>query len=366
MKDKKIVHVVGARPNFVKAAPVLHSIKNLLPRVTQVLIHTGQHYDKNLSDVFFTALDMPKPDINLKIGSSKMQGKQVADVIVGMEKYLSGKEIDLVVVYGDVNSTLGAAIAAVKMGIPVAHIESGLRSFDREMPEEINRMIVDKISNYHFVTEQSGVTNLLNEGCDTGSIHHVGNTMIDSLYKVLGSIPESRRDHDYILATLHRPSNVDNEDGLRKILNICKSVEAKIVFPVHPRTKGNFGKFGLLEELSSISNVEIIEPVGYFEFVSLMKNSMAVLTDSGGIQEETTALGVPCITLRKNTERPSTITEGSNMLVDTVEEVLDRVNGIKENKDKVYKKPSLWDGNAGKRIATAIKSILEKKEHIDE
>ena len=199
MKDKKIVHVVGARPNFVKAAPVIHSIKNLMPKVTQVLVHTGQHYDKNLSDVFFTALDMPKPDVNLKIGSSKAQGKQVADVIVGIEKYLSSKDIDLVIVYGDVNSTLGAAIAAVKMGIPVAHIESGLRSFDRDMPEEINRMIVDKISNYHFVTEESGVENLLNEGHSKSSIYHVGNTMIDSLYKVLGSVPEPTRDYDYIL-----------------------------------------------------------------------------------------------------------------------------------------------------------------------
>ncbi len=361
MKDKKIVHVVGARPNFVKAAPVIHSIKNLMPKVTQVLVHTGQHYDKNLSDVFFTALDMPKPDVNLKIGSSKAQGKQVADVIVGIEKYLSSKNIDLVIVYGDVNSTLGAAIAAVKMGIPVAHIESGLRSFDRDMPEEINRMIVDKISSYHFVTEESGIENLLNEGYSKRSIYHVGNTMIDSLYKVLGSVPEPTRDYDYILATLHRPSNVDNEDGLQKILDICRSVDAKIVFPMHPRTKNNFGKFGLLDKLSSISNVEVIEPVGYFEFVSLMKNSMAVLTDSGGIQEETTALGVPCITLRKNTERPSTITEGTNMLVDSVDEVINRSEDIKSNRSKNYRKPHLWDGKAGERIAAVIRTILEKE-----
>jgi UDP-N-acetylglucosamine 2-epimerase (non-hydrolysing) len=361
LKDKKIVHVVGARPNFVKAAPVIHSIKNLMPKVTQVLVHTGQHYDKNLSDVFFTALDMPKPDVNLKIGSSKAQGKQVADVIVGIEKYLSSKDIDLVIVYGDVNSTLGAAIAAVKMGIPVAHIESGLRSFDRDMPEEINRMIVDKISNYHFVTEESGVENLLKEGHSKSSIYHVGNTMIDSLYKVLGSVPEPTRDYDYILATLHRPSNVDNKDGLQKILDICRSVDAKIVFPMHPRTKNNFGKFGLLDKLSSTSNVEVIEPVGYFEFVSLMKNSMAVLTDSGGIQEETTALGVPCITLRKNTERPSTITEGTNMLVDSVDEVLKRSEDIKSDRNRNYRKPHLWDGKAGERIATVIRTILEKE-----
>ncbi len=360
---KNIVHVVGARPNFIKAAPVIHNIKEKVPEVRQILIHTGQHYDKNLSDVFFSALRMPKPDINLKVGSSKMHGKQVADVIVGIEKYLVNKKVDLLVVYGDVNSTLGATLAAVKMGIKVAHVESGLRSRDRSMPEEINRMIVDRISDYHFVTERDAVHNLLSEGINRHSIFFVGNTMIDSLYGVLGKLPESSEKEDYILATLHRPSNVDNEPGLRKILDICKSVGKKVIFPMHPRTKNNFGKFGLLEEALKVPNLEIIDPVGYFEFVSLMKNSFAVLTDSGGVQEETTALSVPCLTLRNNTERPSTIEEGTNQLVDSVEEVTSAVLGIEKEENKERSKPEKWDGQSGKRISQVIKQIFERKEN---
>lgn len=361
MKTKKIVHVVGARPNFIKAAPVIHSIKELMPEADQILIHTGQHYDKNLSDVFFAALEMPKPDINLKIGSSKMQGKQVADVIVGIEKYLNNKDVDLVVVYGDVNSTLGATLAAVKMGIKVAHVESGLRSFDRNMPEEINRMIVDRISDHHFVTEFSGIQNLVNEGHDRHNMSLVGNTMIDSLYKVLDSVPESKYNYEYVLATLHRPSNVDSEEGLKKIIEICNSVDTKIVFPVHPRTKNSLGKFGLLEEVSTNPNLEIIEPVGYFEFVSLMKNSLVVLTDSGGVQEETTALGVPCLTLRRNTERPSTVHKGSNKLVNTAKEVVTNIRKIQKRKKTNFEKPDLWDGNAGRRIAQVIKRTLTRE-----
>jgi UDP-N-acetylglucosamine 2-epimerase (non-hydrolysing) len=334
-----------------------------MPDVKQILIHTGQHYDKNLSDVFFSALKMPKPDINLKIGSSKMHGKQVADVIVGIEKYLMSKKVDLLVVYGDVNSTLGATLAAVKMGIKVAHIESGLRSHDRSMPEEINRMIVDRISDYHFVTERDAVHNLLAEGLNRHSMFFVGNTMIDSLYGVLDKVPESSEKEEYILVTLHRPSNVDSELGLRKILDICRSIDKKIIFPMHPRTKNSFRKFGLLDEVSKIPNLKIIEPVGYFEFVSLMKNSFAVLTDSGGVQEETTALSVPCLTLRKNTERPSTVKEGTNQLVDTPEEVVSAVSNIENEVGKSRPKPEKWDGQSGKRISQVLKQIFERKEN---
>ncbi len=358
----KIVHVVGARPNFVKAAPVIRSIKELMPDAEQILIHTGQHYDKSLSGVFFSALEMPKPDINLKIGSSKMQGQQVADVVVGIEKYLSTKNINLLIVYGDVNSTLGATLAAVKMGIKVAHVESGLRSFDRKMPEEINRMIVDRVSDFHFVTEHSGIQNLVEEGHDPHNMTLVGNTMIDSLYRVLDSIPEAKYDYEYVLVTLHRPSNVDTEEGLKKVIDICDSIDTKIVFPMHPRTRNSLSRLGLLEEVLSNPNMEVVDPVGYFEFVSLMKNSLVVLTDSGGIQEETTALGIPCLTLRKNTERPATIHEGTNKLVDTKEDIVKSIKAIKKSKNKTHKKPTLWDGKSGPRIANVVKRLIKHGE----
>jgi len=355
---KNIVHVVGARPNFVKAAPVINALKKEIKDLKQIVIHTGQHYDANLSDIFFNALKIPKPDINLKIASSRMQGKQVADVIIGIEKYLASKKVDLVVVYGDVNSTLGAALAATKMGIRVAHVEAGLRSFDRAMPEETNRIIVDRISDFHFVTEQSAVKNLLNEGVEKGSIFFVGNTMIDSLYNVLPLIEDPDEDEEYILVTLHRPSNVDNTEGLKKILDICRSVNTKMIFPIHPRTKNSFANFDLLNDLNSIENLKVTDPVGYFEFSALMKNSMAVLTDSGGIQEETTALGIPCLTLRKNTERPSTIHEGSNKLVDSKKEVVSALHAIKTKSLPPFGKPELWDGKSGERISRVIKEII--------
>jgi UDP-N-acetylglucosamine 2-epimerase (non-hydrolysing) len=359
--SKLIVHVVGARPNFVKAAPVINSINDLDEDIEQLLIHTGQHYDKNLSEVFFSALKMPKPDVNLKIGSSRMQAKQVAEVMIGIEEFLQNKKVDMLVVYGDVNSTLGATLAAAKMKIKVAHVESGLRSFDRDMPEEVNRTIVDNISDFLFVTEYSTIQNLLNEGKNKEDIYFVGNTMIDSLYNVLPLLGESEEVDPYILLTLHRPSNVDNMEGLQRILDICSSINFKMIFPIHPRTKNSLGKFGLLDELKSIENVKLIEPVGYFEFVKLMRDSMLVLTDSGGIQEETTALGVPCLTLRRNTERPSTIKEGSNRLVDNVQQIQTAIAGIKSKKNIKYSKPHLWDGKSGARIATIIKDKLRDK-----
>ncbi len=360
--SKLIVHVVGARPNFIKAAPVINAIKELDDSVEQLLIHTGQHYDKNLSEVFFNALKIPKPDVNLKIGSSRMQAKQVADVMVGIEEFLQNKKVDILVVYGDVNSTLGATLTAAKMKIKVAHVESGLRSFDRDMPEEVNRTIVDNIADILFVTEESAVQNLLNEGKNKEDIYFVGNTMIDSLYNVLPLIEESEEVDPYILLTLHRPSNVDNLEGLQRILDICSSINSKMIFPIHPRTKNSLGKFGLLDELKNIDNIQLVAPVGYFEFVKLMKNSLLVLTDSGGIQEETTALGVPCLTLRDNTERPSTIKEGSNRLVSNIQQIQTAIAGIKsKNKRNIkYSKPRLWDGNAGKRIAGILDRILKE------
>jgi UDP-N-acetylglucosamine 2-epimerase (non-hydrolysing) len=281
--------------------------------------------------------------------------------MIGIEEFLQNKKVDMLVVYGDVNSTLGATLAAAKMKIKVAHVESGLRSFDRDMPEEVNRTIVDNISDFLFVTEYSAIQNLLNEGKNKEDIYFVGNTMIDSLYNVLPLLGESEEVDPYILLTLHRPSNVDNMEGLQRILDICSSINFKMIFPIHPRTKNSLGKFGLLDELKSIENVKLIEPVGYFEFVKLMRDSMLVLTDSGGIQEETTALGVPCLTLRRNTERPSTIKEGSNRLVDNVQQIQTAIAGIKSKKNIKYSKPHLWDGKSGARIATIIKDKLRDK-----
>jgi UDP-N-acetylglucosamine 2-epimerase (non-hydrolysing) len=300
---------------------------------------------------------MPEPDINLKVGSKK-QGKQIAEVIVGVEDYLEKNKTDLLIVYGDVNSTLGAAIAGVKSGVKTAHVESGLRSFDQKMPEEINRTIVDTISDVHFITEESGKQNLLKEGVPPESMYFVGNTMIDSLYNTLQILGEtSEYNEEYVLVTLHRPSNVDSAVGLRKILNICDSIDKKIVFPLHPRTRSKLNDYNLFQKLESKDNVEIISPAGYIEFVCLMENSHFVITDSGGVQEETTALGTPCLTLRKNTERPCTITHGTNCLVDTKQDILDAIKNIDSvRKRKV--KPPLWDGHAAERIAKIIKEEI--------
>jgi UDP-N-acetylglucosamine 2-epimerase (non-hydrolysing) len=351
---KKVLHVVGARPNFVKAAPVIKSISS---DIEQLLIHTGQHYDKKMSDVFFDNLNIPKPTEFLSIGSGT-HGEQTAKVIVEMEKHLLKYNPDLLLVYGDVNSTLGSAIAASKLNIEIAHVESGLRSFDNNMPEEVNRLIVDGIADYHFVTEKSGVDNLLSEGRCGDNIFLVGNTMIDSLYKILATVGLNRKE-EYALLTLHRPSNVDTKEGLEKIIRICENIEMKILFPMHPRTKKSLKKLNLYDRLSENVNLEILEPVGYFEFVSLLSNSSVVITDSGGIQEETTALRVPCLTLRKNTERPITVECGTNILVDTTEEVLYNISQIRSGNYKKGTVPYLWDGSAGKRIAKIIeKEIL--------
>ena len=343
---KTIMHIVGARPNFVKAAPV---IRHVDPSIKQVLIHTGQHYDSKMSDVFFDNLKIPRPTESLNIGSGT-HAVQTGRVMIEIENCLKRYKPELVLVYGDVNSTLGAAISAVKMNIKLAHVESGLRSFDRNMPEEINRMIVDRIADYHFVTEQGGFNNLLAEGHEPEGIFFVGNTMIDSVYEMLKHVPDFGL-KDYMLITLHRPSNVDTEEGLNKIIDICSSVKMRKVFPMHPRTKKNLLKFELYDKIAAIDNLEIMEPVGYFKFGSLMLNSKVVLTDSGGIQEETTALGVPCLTLRRNTERWSTVLEGTNTLVDSVNDVL---QGIKDLPNVEARKPPLWDGQAGNRIAEII------------
>jgi len=359
---KKIAHVVGARPNFMKCAPVIHALSRVTSvELQQVLIHTGQHYDEVLSGSFMKTLGMPIPDINLNSGAEKSPSLQIAKIIQELDSYFSSNHIDLLLVYGDINSTVAAALAANKRGIKVAHIESGLRSFDKSMPEEVNRAIVDRISDIHFVTEISGVRNLANEGYDEGGVFFVGNTMIDSLFKFAKDIFEEKE--DCILMTFHRPSNVDNLQNARNILNICHSIRERIYFPIHPRTRKNFERFSLLTEFEKIENLVLLEPVGYTDFIRLMKKSKIVITDSGGIQEETTALKIPCITVRKNTERPSTITSGTNTLVQRFDLVLKTIESINKNAKKGadYDLPLLWDGQASFRIASKIEEILREK-----
>ena len=355
--NKKVVHIVGARPNFIKAAPVLHALKHY-PNITQELVHTGQHYDEKMSSIFFDVLEMPKPTINLGIGSSKYHGEQIGKALIKLEKFFIDSNPDLVIVYGDVNSTLAGALAAVKLGIKLAHVEAGLRSFDLSMPEEINRMLVDRITDYNFITEHSGLVNLNCENIDEDKVFFVGNTMIDSLLKIFKLISHDSSLTKYALLTFHRPSNVDNEEGIRKILEICKHIDMSVVFPIHPRTKNKFKEYGLYEELESLPRVTLRDPVGYMEFVEMMKNSSVVITDSGGIQEETTVLGVPCLTLRDNTERPITVVSGTNLLVKNIEDIAYNIDLIKKGAFKKASIPHLWDGKAGQRIAEIINKEL--------
>lgn len=360
---KKIISVVGARPNFMKVAPIDRELKKYRNKIKHLIIHTGQHYDKNMSDAFFDDLDMPHPDYFLNIRSGS-HAEQTAKTMIEFEKVILKEKPDLVLVVGDVNSTVACSLTAIKLHIPVAHIESGLRSFDREMPEEVNRIVTDSISNFHFITETSGIENLIKEGHKEDSIFFVGNTMIDSQYYAKTKISDNRileklnvNKSEYILATIHRPSNVDNKEQLRDMLEVLKYVgdRKKIVFPMHPRTKNNISKFELDEIANSISNLIITEPLGYLDFLTLMMNSDFVLTDSGGIQEESTALGVECLTLRNNTERPSTIEEGTNTLVKPQKDnMLKHLDNIFSGNRKSGKVPKLWDGKASERICDIL------------
>lgn len=347
-----ILHVVGARPNFMKAAPVFHAISGR-NGTRQSLVHTGQHYDTNMSDVFFRQLDLPKPDVNLAVGSGS-QARQTAEIMVRFETVVLEQKPDLVVVYGDVNSTVAAALVCAKLQIPVAHVEAGLRSFDHTMPEEINRLMTDQISDYLFTPSQDGDHNLLREGIRREKIHFVGNVMIDTLIRLL---PQAKCNLEglperYALITLHRPSNVDDLDALgalvSSLLNISQQID--IVFPVHPRTRKHLAALG-----RDLSRFHLLEPVPYLEFLSLQRGATAVITDSGGIQEETTYLGVPCLTVRENTERPVTITSGTNVLIGRdVDQLTVELAKILSGNKKQAQIPPLWDGHAGERIASIL------------
>ena len=363
----KIVNVVGTRPNFIKIAPLVEEMDRH-KEIKQILVHTGQHYDATMSKFFFDDLDIPKPDINLGVGSDS-DARQTAKIMLAFEKVLLKEKPELVIVVGDVNSTFAAAITAKKCGVKVAHVEAGLRSFDMTMPEEINRILTDHISDFLFTTEESGNINLLNEGISKNKIFFVGNVLIDTLLSHKEKSKKSKilsdlriKKGNYCVLTLHRPSNVDNKESLNYILDILNNIQQKIkiVFPLHPRTLRNLKYYSLLNNIKYQKNIILTEPLGYLDFLCMMYNSKFVITDSGGIQEETTILGVPCITLRNNTERPVTVEQGTNIVVNTdkneiIKAAIKVINGAKINS----RVPQLWDGNASKRIVAILLSKLK-------
>jgi UDP-N-acetylglucosamine 2-epimerase (non-hydrolysing) len=359
-----ILHVVGARPNFMKAAPVMAALTEY--RVRQTLVHTGQHYDAFMSDIFFQQLGIPEPDINLAVGSGS-HAAQTAEILARFEPVVVEEKPDLVLVYGDVNSTVAAALVCAKLGVPVGHVEAGLRSFDRTMPEEINRLVTDQLSDLLFTPSEDGDTNLLREGIDAQKIFQVGNVMIDTLVKLRPAAERVTRDDDvfskpYALVTLHRPSNVDDPATLGRLIETLGilSRDIRVVFPVHPRTRKR------IEELGGWrpgANVRLIDPVGYVEFLALQMRAAVVITDSGGIQEETTYLGVPCLTVRANTERPVTVLCGTNQLVgQDMDQLLEEARRIAGGDAPQGRIPPLWDGHASQRIADIVMAVFVEAE----
>ena len=360
-----ILHVVGVRPNFMKAAPVMRALASRPTK--QTLIHTGQHYDFQMSRIFFEELGLPKPDVSLGVGSGS-HACQTGEIMKRIEPVMEREHPDIVLVYGDVNSTLAAALVACKLHIPVGHVEAGLRSFDRTMPEEINRVLTDQVSDLLFTHSPEANDNLRKEGIADERIHFVGNVMIDTLIGLLpvartrnvmeelGLVDGTGKAKPYVLVTLHRPSNVDGAQSLKKILNSLEAISRKwpVVLPAHPRTQQRMSAFGI--ELNS-PDLRIIEPVSYLDFLCLEERALAVVTDSGGVQEETTYLGVPCFTVRNNTERPVTITAGTNRLVgDDIEKLPIFVRDCLDCSHSRRDPPEHWDGKAAERISDMISS----------
>ncbi|MBI2966748.1 MAG: UDP-N-acetylglucosamine 2-epimerase (non-hydrolyzing) [Bacteroidetes bacterium] len=366
---KKILIVAGTRPNFVKITR-FKKITLKYPLLEFKIAHTGQHYDDRLSDIFFRQFDLV-PDFFLNI-SSRSPASQVAEIMMRLEKVADRYKPDLIMVPGDVNSTLAAALTANKMNIKLAHIESGLRSFDTSMPEEFNRIITDRLSDYLFVTEQSGIDHLLREGKQRENIYFTGNTMIDTLIAFRKQIDRSdvlkklnTGKEKYLLMTMHRPSNVDSRKGLRKLVRIITRITGgyKVVFPAHPRTVKNLKQYRLFGTLLANKNLILSGPMDYFSFQKLVSGSFAVITDSGGIQEETTFLGIPCLTLRENTERPVTVSMGTNELIQFDEDIICRkISSIEKGLYKKGKIPPLWDGKATERI---MKVLHNKRDLMD-
>jgi UDP-N-acetylglucosamine 2-epimerase (non-hydrolysing) len=353
----KIINVVGARPNLMKIAPLMDAYRTA-PEIEPFLVHTGQHYDANMSELFFRQLGIPEPDLNLGVGSAS-HAVQTAEIMKAFEPVVLERRPDAVLVVGDVNSTIACGLVAVKRGIRLVHVEAGLRSFDREMPEEINRVLTDAISDLLFCTEQSGIDNLRREGISDAKIHLVGNVMIDTLFshreRARGLAAPARhgvRKGEYALLTLHRPSNVDDPKGFERLMAGISAIAADVpvLFPVHPRTRPAVTRSARATALVSAARLRLLEPLGYHEFIGLMDDSAAVLTDSGGAQEESTALGVPCLTLRENTERPVTVTSGTNRLVGSDPERIVAAWRDIQRAGRAPGRPPLWDGGAARRI----------------
>lgn len=360
---KRILHVVGARPNFMKVAPIMREMAKYPDEFEQILVHTGQHYDASMSQVFFDELELPKPDVNLEVGSGS-HAWQTGEIMQRFEPVLLEYKPDWVFVPGDVNSTVACALVASKLGVKVAHVEAGLRSFDRTMPEEINRLVTDQLADLLFTPSQDGDENLLGEGIPAEKIRFVGNVMIDTLVRLLPKAAErwpelkERFGLDrYVLVTLHRPSNVDDPAKLHEIMQALVEIsrQVQVIFPVHPRTRQRIATLDLLNPQSVVENLKFLEPLGYLDFLALEAHASLVLTDSGGVQEETTFLGVPCLTARPNTERPVTVTAGTNRLVagqarELVAEASKALNGLLPERSK----PELWDGMTARRIVAAL------------
>jgi UDP-N-acetylglucosamine 2-epimerase (non-hydrolysing) len=360
----KVINVVGARPNFMKVAPIVAAMKKRPNDFLPLVLHTGQHYDASMSDAFFTDLDLPQPDVHLGVGSGS-HAVQTAAIMERFEPVVLKEQPDWVLVVGDVNSTIACALVCVKLGTKVGHVEAGLRSRDRTMPEEINRLLTDQIADLLFTPSTDADQNLLAEGVARERISFVGNIMIDSLFRNLDRARNSNIKSDmglterqYAVLTLHRPSNVDDRETFERILSALEAIAAQvpIIFPVHPRTRKTIAHFGLNDRIASSTNLRLVEPLGYLDFLNLYSTARLVLTDSGGIQEETTALGIPCLTLRENTERPITVEMGTNVVVGTdthkiVSEAAAILNG---SGTKESRQPPLWDGHTAERILDAL------------
>lgn len=357
-----MVHVVGARPNYMKVAPIIEALRPFAG-IRQVLVNTGQHYDDSMAGGFLRELELPRPDRDLGVGSGS-HAVQTARVMIAFEEICLSDRPDLVVVVGDVNSTLAASLVAAKLVVPIAHVEAGLRSFDRTMPEEINRIVTDRLADLLLTPSRDGHDNLVAEGTPEEKIHFVGNVMIDTLrrHQPLAGLERvcdriGVSDRGYAVLTLHRPSNVDRLETFRDIIGAIGVINSKmpVVFPVHPRTRSRLQEFGLEAELKGVI---LTEPLGYIDFLSLTSHARLVLTDSGGLQEESTALGIPCLTLRENTERPVTVTHGTNQVVGTrTADILDGFDRAMASAGEP-RMPELWDGRAGKRIADVIARFL--------
>lgn len=364
----RLIHVVGARPNFMKIAPLMEAFGSE-SSFEQILVHTGQHYDESLSRVFFEQLGIPRPDVNLGIGSGS-QAAQTARIMLAFEPLLLKAAPDLVIVVGDVNSTLACSLVAAKLGVAVAHVEAGLRSYDWTMPEEVNRVLTDRLSDLLFTTERAANDNLAREGIPSERVHFVGNLMIDTLLKHRKRATSLRTAQQYgmpvgqfVLATLHRPSNVDERETLSVVVDALSRIadHHPVLFPVHPRTTKSIEEFGLARGLGGVT---VVEPLGYLEFIGLLAEAGVVLTDSGGIQEEATVLGIPCLTLRRNTERPVTVSEGTNRLVALDARAIAEaaLAAVSIGNGKPHRMPEFWDGQAAKRIVKLVKGWARRRQ----